>query len=509
MPTSLKKPIKFEFTKKGVLIAGKGDPVAPSIRFKSVATNSDGACFAVLSFRDHDGLRHKKSYPMAMFNPRNIGRLADDLTDAGWWPLNRENARNIIKALGENPPQHRCKLVGAPGWHGRIYVTPTRNYGPAEEKEDYLLDDNTGADLAPFLVSGSLKAWQQKVGKVARCSSRLRLGIGAALAAPLLQPLMMNSFAINLCGGTSGGKTTANVVAASVWGTIGPGLKLPSWADSRPAFEQLCAGYRDAFVPLDEAADGEEDEPDLRKRAKALAFAIGRNGPRNLNKAYLKANKLSTRDYRNVVFSTSEHPLSGLARDQNKPRSGEEARLIDVAAFEAFGEGIFDGKLSIKRNQTASQFANQLVNQIRVDAFDNQGSVGHAFLSRFTKDKSGIRKVKRAIREFEEKPRVEIRDRFDRRVMRNFALIFAASSLAIEYQIIPWNGRATRKAIDKCLASALGTFHNASTSTITTHSAVNQLTDLLSKLTIAAVDATGVADEKARQDAKSLAILTP
>src|SRR4029077_14081406 len=95
------------------------------------------------------------------------------------------------------------------------------------------------------------------VAKSARKSSPLCASISAALAAPLLRRLNMDSFAINWFGSTSEGKTLALKVAASVAGLFGSGGDLPSWADSMPGFEGQAMGHRDCILPLDEAADGE------------------------------------------------------------------------------------------------------------------------------------------------------------------------------------------------------------------------------------------------------------
>jgi hypothetical protein len=77
----------------------------------------------------------------------------------------------------------------------------------------------TGRDLLYRVNS-----FQRHVAKPARKSSPLCVSISAALAAPLLRRLNMDSFAINWFGSTSEGKTLALKVAASVAGLFGRGL---------------------------------------------------------------------------------------------------------------------------------------------------------------------------------------------------------------------------------------------------------------------------------------------
>ena len=155
------------------------------------------------------------------------------------------------------------------------------------------------------------------------------------LLAPLLRKLDTDSFAINWFGSTSEGKTITLKVAASVAGLFGPGGALPSWGDSEAGFEGQAMGHRDCMLPLDETADGEKEMP-LEKRARMLAFGIGRNRPRRLSSTYEKAHGLKDREYRLIVLSTSERALGEIATKAGSPRlGGEKVRLIDVPASES------------------------------------------------------------------------------------------------------------------------------------------------------------------------------
>jgi uncharacterized protein DUF927 len=93
-------------------------------------------------------------------------------------------------------PSRRFTFVGAPGWSGNSIVTPRRCYGGTKR---IVIDPESGAHLASYAKgSGSLKRWQGTVGRLAKKSTGLRLSIAAALAAPLLRSLSMDSFALNL-----------------------------------------------------------------------------------------------------------------------------------------------------------------------------------------------------------------------------------------------------------------------------------------------------------------------
>ena len=119
-----------------------------------------------------------------------------------------------------------------------------------------------------MLGEGSLKDWQELVAKPSRQSSRLRLSIAAALGAPFLRPLGVDSFGINWFSETSDGKTVLLIVAASVPGLLGP-EGLPGWADSEAALEAQLRGRRDCLMALDEPATAKTPDAIGKKGSNA------------------------------------------------------------------------------------------------------------------------------------------------------------------------------------------------------------------------------------------------
>src|ERR1700732_4329200 len=87
----------------------------------------------------------------------------------------------------------------------------------------------------------------------------------------LLRRLNMDSFALNLFGTSSIGKTSGLHAAGSVAGLFGE-KGLPGWADSVPSLEQLAVGHRDGALPLDDTADEGGSTLPIHKKAKLLAF---------------------------------------------------------------------------------------------------------------------------------------------------------------------------------------------------------------------------------------------
>jgi hypothetical protein len=300
---------------------------------------------------------------------------------------------------------------------------------------------------------GSLEGWQEAVAKPARKSSCLRVAIAAAFAAPLLRPMAMDSFAINWFSTTSDGKTAMLFIAASVAGLIGPS-GLPGWADSEPGIEGQALGHRDSVLPLDESGDG-NGKVSLKDKAKMLAFMIARNRPRKLSMNYERANALQDREYRIIVQSSSELALSQVAIDAGGRRlGGEEVRFIDVRASEPGSLGIFDGRVTAHPGKTDRETTKELIEQMKVDAEANQGFAFHEFLRNYFSDAEALSKVRTYKDQFESEVSVPSSNAA-LRIRSNFALIWAAAAMAIDYRVLPWKKRPTFKAVEKCLHKAL------------------------------------------------------
>ena len=238
---------KIELSPKGVFAICLHDKqlVAAPVRYEAVGTRvSDNTKVAEISFVNFDGQRLSETFSLSALLPRNRHAVVERLADKGYrWPSDKGLIEAILAALIANIPERRFKLVGAPGWYDGVYVTPDREYGPENlSQRSFLIDDRTGANVASLqLGTGSLKAWKKKVAKVAKKSCRLRLCIAAAFAAPVLRPLEMDSFGLNLYSETSTGKTSCLVAAASVSGLIGE-RGIPGWADFRASHRAVNGG---------------------------------------------------------------------------------------------------------------------------------------------------------------------------------------------------------------------------------------------------------------------------
>jgi hypothetical protein len=232
---------------------------------------------------------------------------------------------------------------------------------------------------------------------------------------------------------------------------------LPGWADSEAGLEDQLEAHRDSIMPLDEVADGEQKMP-LEKKVRMLSFLIARNRPRKLSKHYEREIGAGGREFRTIVLSSSERSFRTIARRAGEQRlGGEEVRFIDVRATEPGSLGIFDGHVAPQSGQTADETAKEIIERLRANARKHQGHVYLEFWQKYQRDPSAaLAAIRRYKQEFERKMKAAGPTNI-LRIRSNFAVIWAAGALAIDYGVLPWKKKVTFLAIEKCFRSALKT----------------------------------------------------
>ena len=258
-PTQQKTTI--ELTPRGVFQISTmpaGDTIrkkiARRIRLRAIGKReSDGVTFAQITFRTMHGDCRSEFFANSNLLPKNRHEIINKLADLGYeWPEDENLARLTLKEVANTRPQRQFRMVSAPGWYDLAFVIPGQVFASGNKKPEIYIDPKSDAHVGAFVLGeGSLKDWQELVAKPSRQSSRLRLSIAAALGAPFLRLLGLDSFGINWFSETSDGKTVALIAGASVPGLLGP-EGLPSWADLEAALEALLRGRRDCMMALDE-----------------------------------------------------------------------------------------------------------------------------------------------------------------------------------------------------------------------------------------------------------------
>jgi hypothetical protein len=173
---------------------------------------------------------------------------------------------------------------------------------------------------------------------------------------------------------------------------------------------------------------------------------------------YERNNNLGPRETRNIVLSSSERALGEIARAAGERRlGGEEVRFIDIPASDPNSSGIFDGNIRPAPGKTLSETTKELVETLKANAIKYQGHAFCALMDKYLNDPRGLEHLRAYKKQFEQNAVLPDRHNAHYRVRSNFAVMYAAAALAIDYEILPWKKGPTFRAIEKCLRLALAT----------------------------------------------------
>jgi putative DNA primase/helicase len=262
-----------------------------------------------------------------------VKRLRDAGADL---PKDRDELKQTLEGVAASDPPEKWVYEAQTGWlHGQkafvltggvIGETKAEILGvnPAKAAKDY-----TGRKSE----RGDWQGWRDNVAKPARHSTTLMVAICAALAAPLLDIVRGQSFAINFFGPTRAGKSIATLLAASVIG-IGRAVDLISWKITDARLEERLPEFNDLALPIDDlnTMRGGNDRQKYG-RIQNLAYAVAQGSETQRSAAYVAAHNGRQGVWRTIVITSSEKSVHDFARSLRLERQrGEALRLIDVPA---------------------------------------------------------------------------------------------------------------------------------------------------------------------------------
>lgn len=337
------------------------------------------------------------------------------------------------------PAPKRARCVDKTGWCGPAFVAPDRVFGEADE---LVVFQGEGIDHG-WSTRGNLETWNRDIGALCQGNTRLVLAVSLSLAGPLLDLVGGEGGGFHLRGPSSSGKTTAQLLAASVWGR--PKEFYRSWRATANALESVAAMSNDHILILDEI--GQVDPKAAGEAAYMLANGSGKS------RANRSGGARKAASWRLVYLSSGELPLSELmSQAGHRVHAGQEVRLCDIAADAGAEMGLFE---DIHGHATPERFAVHL----KTAADSTYGALGPAFLEAIVPRRVEIAEsVKAGIDEFAAENTPEGASGQVGRVARRFGLIAAAGELAIGLGLLPWPEGEADKASAACLKSWLTNF---------------------------------------------------
>jgi uncharacterized protein (DUF927 family) len=281
---------------------------------------------------------------------------------------------------------------------------------------------------------GSLFDWQTQVAAKACGNSRLLLAISAAFAAPLLKLVNAESGAFHLRGNSSTGKTTAALIAVSVYGDS---RFLESWKTTDNALEETAMGHNDLVLVLDEMSQVPKD-----KAGEIVYMLANGRGKARANKS---GGLRDSSTWRLLTLSTGEVSLNHqIALSGQRTNAGQDVRMIDIPADAGAGLGLFENLHTYER---AKDFADEIKNVSSRFC----GTAGPAFIQMLIDHQDGLTE---RIEIYKSEFLKRLPDGCDGQVYRcadRFALVAAAGELATEYGITGWQKGEASAGVSVCM----------------------------------------------------------
>ncbi len=435
----------FKLTRVGVFHIGfdkEGNETAPvwlssPVCVKALTRNAKGREWGrLLEWPDKDGVLHEWAMPMELL--QGDGNEVRGYLAAGGVDVSTNGrARNLFNSyLQLWPVQARARCTQKLGWHNDVYVLPDQIIGDDEER---VVFQNTSPIEPAFEVSGSIEDWRNNVAAMAAGNSRVVFAISAALAAPLAELINAEGGGFHFRGGSSTGKSTALIVACSVWG--GSSFRR-AWRTTSNGLEGLAALHNDGLLVLDELSEIDPKEAG----AAAYMLANGEGKTRSTRSGVAKKNVR----FRVITLSAGEESLSALmAKADRKANAGQELRLADIDADAGAGMGMF-------QNLNGFGKPGALALALKIAAEKWHGAAGVEFLRQVAKHKNETAEtLTDGIKQFVEEINLPEKAAQAGRVARRFGLVAVAGEIATACGLTGWQEGEAERAAKECFSSWL------------------------------------------------------
>ncbi len=391
----------------------------------------------------------------AYFDPKATARMI--VAKNGMLPRDLEKAIEIAKAASKADPREHWLEIAAEGWRpdmsafihsghviGQDRVGRLRLKAPSNTRRSYIL-------ARKGHLSGTMRML-----RIARHSSRMRLGVCAAFAAPLLKVVDLQSFMLVIAGRSKAGKSTVLLALASIIG-IGREGGLPNFNATGASLQEVAADFNDSVLPVNEIALLKGNKRDAYQSLRPLIFryAEGRDTGRHTKSTY--ASETGAASWRGIMVASSENTIEALAEMAGETRDeGEYARAFDVPAVRFGHPTVFDRFPRRVAPHRREAWARRQLAEIRKLCNENHGLVFHRYVKFLTQHHTTLKDdTERAMGIFLDSLDRTTLSGAQQHAARNFALLYAGAVMAKKAGMLPWGLAKTRDALKKCFMDGL------------------------------------------------------
>jgi hypothetical protein len=330
LPPTVRTPYDYRVTGRGVEVLSQSGESWTRVTFAPLVVTAtfedpEGDQYVELSWIDRSLGRPRRISRIVSRETAKRGRkLIETLGSAGL-PAVEGDARAVEKWLAEFEAEnvHRIpseQLARWLGWQddGTFVSSPEDGI-----KVDTAFEEQRGPARA-HARKGTLEDWQATVAQLAGFPVP-RVAVAAALAAPLLKPLGLNSFTLDISSRSTKGKTTALQVALSVWADPSEHASaMSNWRTTLYAIEKRLNLVRGLVTVFDETMAVTDD---------TLIDEVLYQLPMNHGKARSGGAFGNMLPWETILLSSGERPALSFTTSQ-----GAAARILGTT-IAPFGDG--------------------------------------------------------------------------------------------------------------------------------------------------------------------------
>ena len=372
--------------------------------------------------------------------------LVSELMDGGLEiKPGRKSREYLLDYLRSAETSERVLTVDRIGWQGagqdQSYIFPDGQVTNQKNPERVIMQGTHRRSHA-FNISGDCEEWKDRVAKLASGNSRLVFAISAAFASVWLRPMQDDGGGFHFRGDSSMGKSTALILASSVWGGGGVSGFTRSWKTTANALEIMASQSNDCLLPLDEISQA--DPKSLSDVIYMLANGFGKE--RQNKEGQLRDKSV----WMVMLLSTGEMSIANkVAEVGQKASAGMDVRLVDIPADAGAGMKMLE---DIHGYETPVAF----VDDIKKAALEVYGTSGRAYLAEIIKDMDGCREnLKRARDAFQKEVVPEGADSQISRVAARFSLVAAVGEHVSALGLTGWSKGSAKFAALRCFTDWL------------------------------------------------------
>ena len=423
-------PEKFVLTDKGLYYDGN-ERIYICSPLRVVADTCDdenGQWGRLLEFEDKQNFKHSLPVPMSSLSGDGAECRAR-LMDSGLIVSPNNRARQLLLQyiLTANPKKH-VLCVNQLGWHDDAFVLPdeTISANAAENKaeKDFLLQ-NVDRTANKFRPSGSLTEWQDNIARFCVGNSRLMFAVCTAFAAAILPIAEEMSGGFHLHGTSSTGKTTALLVAGSVWGGDKRKGFLETWRATSNGLEAVAESHNHSLLLLDEISQVNPHE--VGEIIYSLSNGFGKS---RMNKNISARRKT---EWNLLFFSSGEKTLEQIMQGIGQRLfGGQEARFINIEADANAGHGLFENLHGFPSSDVLAKVLSSASKKY-------YGAAIRDFLQKVCDNRDIVEKgIREARNVFASKLTFQDTSGEVYRVASRFALVTVAGILASQFGVTNW-----------------------------------------------------------------------